>query len=203
MVTEQFLGQQLQTPPPYCAKKIGGQKYYELARRGEATPEDKKEVVVYEYHATAPWQPGEDLPFVLSCGSGTYARSLVHDVGEALGCGGTLSELRRTRIGAFRVEDAVTLDDLRQRTAEGNTDLGASWIPFDGIPLPFGEVVADLQQERRIQHGQTVLFRDLEGQEGDWVKVLNRQRQFIAVGSVIERIGTGPVGVLQPKVVFT
>ena len=77
-----------------------------------------------------------------------------------------------------------------------------AWIPFDEIPLPFGEVVADAQQERRIQHGQSVLVRDLEGREGDWLKVLNQRQQFIAVGSVVERIGSGGVGVVQPKVVF-
>lgn len=198
---ELFVGELQQTPPPYCAKKINGVKYYELARRGEATPEDPKEVTVYDFHATAPYADGRDLPFLLSCSSGTYARSLAHDTGEKLGCGGTLSELRRTRIGNFRVEEAFGLDALRARMAAGEP-IGACFIPFDDIELPFGEVVADAQQEKRIQHGQTVLFRELEGQEGDWVKVMNRRRQFIAVGSLIEKIGTGNVGVVQPKVVF-
>lgn len=199
---EEFVGLLQQTPPPYCAKKINGVKYYELARRGEATPDDPKEVTVYDFHATAPFERGQDLPFLMSCSSGTYARSLAHDVGEKLGCGGTLSELRRTRIGNFRVEEALGLDALRGLSAAGE-GFGACWIPFDEIALPFGEVVADAAQEKRIQHGQTVLFRDLDGQEGDWVKVMNRRRQFIAVGSLIEKIGTGNVGVLQPKVVFT
>lgn len=199
---DHFVGVLQQTPPPYCAKKINGMKYYELARRGEATPEDPKEVTVYDFHPTAPYAAGEDLPFVLSCSSGTYARSLAHDSGERLGCGGTLAELRRTRIGNFRVEDALSLDALRARGVAGEP-IGGAFIPFDEIALPFGEVVADAQQEKRIQHGQTVLFRDLEGQEGDWVKILNRRKQFIAVGSLIEKIGTGNVGVLQPKVVFT
>jgi tRNA pseudouridine55 synthase len=198
---EGFVGELQQTPPPYCAKKINGVKYYELARRGEATPEDPKEVTVYDFHATAPFEPGRDLPFLLSCSSGTYARSLAHDVGENLGSGGTLSELRRTRIGNFRVEEALGLDALRARMAAGEP-LGSCFIPFDDIELPFGEVVADAQQEKRIQHGQTVLFRELEGQEGDWVKVMNRRRQFIAVGSLVEKIGSGSVGVVQPKVVF-
>lgn len=199
---ESFVGLLQQTPPPYCAKKIGGVKYYELARRGEATPDDPKEVTVYDMHPTSKFAAGEDLPFLLSCSSGTYARSLAHDIGEKLGCGGTLAELRRTRIGNFRVEDAIGLDALRTNLAAGEP-IGASFIPFDDIALPFGEVLADAQQEKRIQHGQTVLFRDLDGQEGDWVKVLNRRRQFIAVGTLVEKIGTGNVGVVQPKVVFT
>ncbi len=198
---ERFVGTFPQQPPPYCAKKIHGVKYYELARRGEEVPQEKKEVTVFEFRPRADWQPGEDLGFLLSCASGTYARSLAHDLGEALGCGAVLSGLRRTQIGSFRVDDAVSLEALRQRL-DAEEDLGGSWIPFDQIPLPFGEVIADPQQERRIQHGQSVLVRDLESQEGDWIKMINRRQQFIAVGSVVERIGTGNVGVVQPKVVF-
>ncbi len=204
---DSFVGAYLQTPPPYCAKKIGGVKYYELARRGEKVPDEKKEVTVFELAALAPWQPGEDLRFRLGCSSGTYARSIVHELGQKLGCGGALSALRRTRIGSFRLEDAVSIEQLRQRAAppddasagEGDTN---AWIPFDQVPLPFDEVVADAQQELRIQHGQSVLVRDLTGQEGDWIKVLNQRQRFIAVGSVVERIGTRGVAVVQPKVVF-
>ncbi len=206
-----FVGAYLQTPPPYCAKKVGGVKYYELARRGEKVPEEKKEVTVFELSALEPWQPDADLRFRLGCSSGTYARSIVHELGQNLGCGAVLSALRRTHIGSFRLEDAIGIEALRQRleaaaeTPEADaaaSPAGAAWIPFDEVPLPFDEVVADAQQERRIEHGQSVLLRDLSGQEGDWVKVLNQRRRFIAVGSVVERIGTRGVAVVQPKVVF-
>ena len=198
---EGFVGTSLQTPPPYCAKKVGGVKYYELARRGEAVPQDPKEVTIYGFEPLGDWSPGQDLAFRMSCVSGTYARSLANDLGEALGCGGVLSSLRRTKVGPFDVSDALPLDTLRQRTEEGE-DLSTAWMPFDEIPLPFGEVTADPQQERRIQHGQTVLMRELDGREGDWIKVLNKRHKLIAIGSVIERIGSGKVGVIQPKVVF-
>ena len=75
-------------------------------------------------------------------------------------------------------------------------------VPFDQIPLPFGAVVADTQQEQRIRHGQTVLVRELDGDEGDWVELRNRRRQLVAVGTIIERIGSGGTGIVQPKVVF-
>jgi tRNA pseudouridine55 synthase len=198
---EAFHGSYFQTPPPYCAKKINGKKYYELARRGEEVPQDKKEITVYEYHPAEPWPGHGEMPFLLGCSSGTYARSLVHELGGQLGCGATLSQLRRTRIGSFKLDDALDLEELRRRTEAGE-ELATAFIPFDDILLPFGEIVADPQQERRVMHGQTVLVRDLEGREGDWIKVLNRRRQFIAVGSIVERIGAGHVGVIQPKVVF-
>lgn len=201
---EGFIGPYLQTPPPYCAKKVGGVKYYELARRGEKVPDEKKEVTVFELSPLEAWSPGTDLRFRLGCSSGTYARSIAHELGETLGCGAALSQLHRTRIGSFRVEDAVSIEQLRENLDPANEEppAGTAWIPFDEVPLPFGEVVADAQQERRIQNGQSVLMRDLAGQEGDWIKMLNGRQRFIAVGSVVERIGTRGVAVVQPKVVF-
>jgi len=199
-----FEGEIQQQPPPYSAKKVQGVKYYELARRGEEVPAETKEVTVYEFAPLSPVDGiGEDggLRFRLACSSGTYARGLAHDLGVALGLGAHLAELRRTRIGGFRTEDAVRLPRLEE-LVEAGEPAGAAWVPFDQIPLPFGEVTADPQQETRIAHGQTVLVRELAGEEGDWVKLINRRREFIAVGTVVERIGTAGVGIVQPRVVF-
>jgi tRNA pseudouridine55 synthase len=203
-----FHGTIEQQPPAYSAKKVQGVKYYELARRGEEVPAEPKEVTIYEFVPLESLNgadgvdatPGR-IPFRLGCSSGTYARGLAHDVGAALGVGGHLSELRRTRIGSFRVEDAVTLGALDKSLQDGEP-IASSWIPFDQIPLPFGEVTADPQQEHRISHGQTVLVRELAGEEGDRVKLINRRQEFIAVGTVVERIGNAGVGIVQPKVVF-
>ena len=195
-----FEGEILQQPPPYSAKKVQGVKFYELARRGEEVPTEPKEVTVYEFSPLGGIEDGR-LRFKLSCSSGTYARGLAHDLGAALGVGAHLAELRRTRIGTFPVESAVTVPRLEEAVAAGHPP-GEAWIPFDQIPLPFGEVTADPQQETRISHGQTVLVRELAGEEGDWVKLINRRREFIAVGTVVERIGTAGVGIVQPRVVF-
>jgi tRNA pseudouridine55 synthase len=195
-----FEGEILQQPPAYSAKKVQGVKFYELARRGEGVPEEPKEVTVYEFVPLGEIEDGR-LRFRLSCSSGTYARGLAHDLGGLLGVGAHLAELRRTRIGGFRVEDALPLPRLEERV-EAGAPAGSAWVSFDQIPLPFGEVTADPQQEHRISHGQTVLVRELAGEEGDWVKLVNRRREFIAVGTVVERIGTAGVGIVQPKVVF-
>lgn len=198
-----FEGTIEQKPPPYSAKKVQGVKYYELARKGEEVPDEPKEVTVYEF-TLLPGDTGvEDgrLRFRLGCSSGTYARGLAHDLGLALGVGGHLAELRRTKIGGFPVEQAITFGLLEERV-KAEEGIGTAWIPFDQIPLPFGEVTADPQQESRISHGQTVLVRELAGEEGDWVKLVNRRRELIAVGTVVERIGSAGVGIVQPRVVF-
>ncbi|HEX3527345.1 MAG TPA: tRNA pseudouridine(55) synthase TruB [Thermoanaerobaculia bacterium] len=195
-----FEGEIEQKPPPYSAKKVNGVKYYELARRGEEVPDEAKEVTVYELAPLGDLDDGR-IAFRLACSSGTYARGLAHDLGAALGVGGHLAALRRTKIGSFSVDAAVTLAGLEAAVAAGEAP-GQAWIPFDQIPLPFGEVTADPQQETRISHGQTVLVRELSGEEGDWVKLINRRREMIAVGTVVERIGTAGVGIVQPRVVF-
>ena len=195
-----FEGDIEQKAPPFSAKKVNGVKYYELARRGEEVPDEAKEVTVFELTPLSDLEDGR-VRFRLACSSGTYARGLAHDLGAVLGVGGHLAELRRMRIGSFAVESAATLAQLEEAVASGQPPAG-SWIPFDQIPLPFGEVTADPQQENRISHGQTVLVRELAGEEGDWVKLVNRRREFIAVGTVVERIGTAGVGIVQPRVVF-
>ncbi len=195
-----FVGAIEQQAPPYSAKKVHGVKFYELARRGEEVPVEAKEVNVYEFEPTSELAAGR-LAFRLACSSGTYARALANDLGARLGVGAHLVELRRTRIGSFQVEAALKLAALAAAVEAGESP-GAAWLPFDDIPLPFDEVTTDSQQELRISHGQTVLVRELAGGEGDWVKLVNRRRQFIAIGTVVEKIGGAGVGVVQPKVVF-
>lgn len=222
-----FTGTIEQTPPPYSAKKVQGKKLYELARKGEEVTVEAKEVTVYELVTTGELVDGE-IAFRLACSSGTYARTLAHDVGRTVGSGGHLSSLRRIKIGDFDVAAAVSVAELSRRleaarpkadpeaapeTNGGSSPrevsepelaaaAGGAWIPFDEIPLPMDEVITDTQQEERLTHGQTALIKELPGEEGDWVKLMSRRRRFIAVGTVLERIGHGGVGIVQPRVVF-
>lgn len=195
-----FVGTFEQKLPAFSARKVDGVKLYELARRGEEVPETTKEVTVYELSATGPLE-GDRLPFRLSCASGTYARAIAHDLGAELGCGGHLASLRRTAIGPFAVEDALRLDDIADRVERGET-LGAAWIPMSRVPLPFAELALDATQERRVEHGQTVLAKGLDAEEGDWVKLVDGRRDLVAVATVSERLGEGRLTVLQPRVVF-
>lgn len=193
-----FVGTFEQNLPAYSARKVGGVKLYELARRGEEVPESSKEVTVYEFARTGALVDGQ-IPFRLSCSSGTYARALAHDLGAALGCGAHLSQLRRTAIGPFRVEDALRLDEIARRRDSGET-LGAAWHDLARIPLPFPDATADAAQERRVRNGQTALVHGLRAAEGEWVRLLDQRGGAIAVGSVTERIGA--LCVIQPRVVF-
>ncbi len=204
-----FVGEIDHAAPPFSAKKVRGEKLYELARRGEQVPVETKRVTVWEFAPTGELAepPSDarlrrDIDFRLACSSGTYARTLAHEVGRAVGTGAHLARLRRLQVGTFTVERAVTLDALAAALEAGAAPTGGAWIPFDDIPLPFAEVTADAQQERRVLHGQTVLVRDLGGEEGDWVRLVDRRHKTLAVGTVAERIGERGVGVVQPRIVF-
>ncbi len=196
-----MVGSMEQAAPAYSAKKIHGVKYYELARRGEEVPTTLKRITIFDFHCDSELRDGR-MDFTLSCSTGTYVRSIANDLGEALGCGGHLEVLRRLAVGPFGVADARTFGSLAEQEVTEPQALGSAWIPFDTIPLPFREVNADGRQERRITHGQTVLIRGADCEEGDWIKLVNQRNQLIAVGSVVETIGDRGVGVVRPRIVF-
>jgi len=105
--TKQFTGEILQVPPAHSAIKVDGKRVYELARQGKEVKLEPRKITIKQFEITH-----IDLPIVhfkVVCSTGTYIRSLANDFGAALGCGGYLSSLRRTRIGAYKVEDAMTM----------------------------------------------------------------------------------------------
>ncbi len=195
-----FVGTIEQRLPAYSARKVQGVRLYELARRGEEVPESSKTVTVYEFGATGPIVEAH-LGFRLACSSGTYARSLAHDLGQVLGCGAHLATLRRSRVGPFAIESALRLEEIEQRRRL-DQDLGPAWMPLAEIPLPFSTATLDAQQERRALHGQTIVYPGLPAEAGDWVRLVERGGALLGVGAVIERLGGSGVAVIQPKVVF-
>jgi tRNA pseudouridine55 synthase len=103
-----FVGAIPQVPPAYSAAKVTGERAYDRARRGEAVTLQPRPVSIYSIVVRDYAYPHLDL--VVHCGKGTYIRSLARDVGARLGCGALVQTLRRTRVGPFRVDDALTLD---------------------------------------------------------------------------------------------
>lgn len=111
--TQQFIGKIEQFPPVFSAIKKDGKRLYEFARAGEAVEIKSRQVEITEFEITQ--IDGSELKFRVVCSKGTYIRSLAHDFGKALNSGAHLSELRRTRIGDFRVEDGLTPEAFIER----------------------------------------------------------------------------------------
>jgi tRNA pseudouridine55 synthase len=108
--TKQFIGEIQQYPPIYSAIKKDGEALYELARRGEAIDLKARTIHIYEFEITKIELPV--IHFKVLCGTGTYIRSLANDIGGVLKCGAYLSELRRTKIGDYNVDDALTMEGI-------------------------------------------------------------------------------------------
>ncbi len=142
-----LIGEILQVPPAVSAIKVDGQRAYKLTRAGAAPELKARPVTVYEFTVTDVRPDGDmlDLDATVRCSSGTYVRALARDLGQALGTGGHLTRLRRTRVGGYRAEDARTLEQLAER--------------FEVLPLaqaaaaafPRRELTAD--EARRLAHG--------------------------------------------------
>jgi tRNA pseudouridine55 synthase len=109
-VVSQMIGTQLQMPPMYSALKYGGRPLYRYARAGRTVVREPREILVSAFTIEAIRRPYVDFRVV--CSKGTYVRTLVDDIGQKLGCGASLSALRRTRIGQYHVNDATTIEEL-------------------------------------------------------------------------------------------
>ena len=115
--TKSFTGPILQTPPIHSAIKKEGKRVYELARKGVDVKLEPRPVTIYEFEIVKVNLP--NIEFRVVCSTGTYIRSLANDFGEALGCGGYLSSLCRTRIGNFLLKDAMSIEQFESSIVNG------------------------------------------------------------------------------------
>lgn len=118
-VLEQFRGEILQKPPLYSAVKVKGKRAYELARKGIEVELPTRRVKIHDLEMRK-WEPPHHLELRVVCSKGTYIRSLVHDIGQALGTGAYVLNLRRTRIGPFLVSEALSPKELVEMIKKGD-----------------------------------------------------------------------------------
>jgi tRNA pseudouridine55 synthase len=149
---QKFVGRIEQVPPPYSAIKVQGRKAYDMARAGEQFELEPRIIDVYSLELLE-WAPPE-VVIDVNCSSGTYVRSLAHDLGQRLGCGATLTGLRRTKNGRFTLRDAVPLRKLNEAFVDG------SWYQY---MIPAAEALTDWpaielidDQMDAIRHGHRI-----------------------------------------------
>ena len=119
-ILPRFLGEQEQIPPMYSARKQDGKKLYELARKGITVERKPSTICVDKLEVLSLDLPRAALR--ITCSKGTYIRTLCHDIGKALGCGGCMEKLTRTQVGPFRIEEAHTLSEIEKAAREGTLD---------------------------------------------------------------------------------
>jgi tRNA pseudouridine55 synthase len=155
-----------QVPPAYSAKKVNGERMYRRARRGESVALEPTRVTVFEARILSVELPR--VRFELSCSSGTYVRAVARDLGEALGCGAHLAELRRTRVGEFEVADAVSGDDLHDESL-----VREAWMKPAAALAHLPSVSLSEKDAGRFAHGQAVEWVGADVPEGRPLAVLH------------------------------
>lgn len=183
-----FKGEIDQQPPMYSAIQIGGQRLYELARKGQEVARPVRRVTIHEIRLIG-FQP-PDLVIDVVCSKGTYIRSLAHDLGSALGLGAHLSGLRRTRSGAFTVDQAVPLEAV-ERTFEAGAG-AALLLSADAVVVDLPRLSLDQPDVVRFQHGQRV---GQPAPKGATARVYGPDQAFL--GLAVERDGHW-----KPDIVF-
>ena len=153
---QSFTGEIAQIPPMYSAVKIQGKKLYELARKGKEVARPPRNVTIYELELLQQ-ESGTDFRFRCLCSKGTYIRTLCHDIGQSLGCGGTLYALRRTMAAGFRESDAVSIEEVERRGAELLRPVDDLFAGYPALPpLTAGE-------ERRVRCGNPIRTAAADG----------------------------------------
>jgi tRNA pseudouridine55 synthase len=216
-VLERFAAERVgrfeQMPPSFSAKKIHGRPAYELARKKQVVELKPVEVEVFEYKLTG--TEGNIARFVIECSSGTYIRSLAHEMGQKLGCGAHLAEITRLAVGEFSLEQAIKLEELSEGTKAGK--FADYLIKLENLLPNFPRANVLPVVERRVRHGTKFnvmvsqiqpgrvetapgATTELDGGEPRAAKlrVFNQQNKLIAIAEAVVPRTYQPVVVFEP-----
>ncbi|MBQ7481370.1 MAG: tRNA pseudouridine(55) synthase TruB [Lachnospiraceae bacterium] len=154
---QNFTGDMEQIPPMYSAVKVGGKRLYELARRGETVERKPRPVTVYSIDVLKMYLPRVTMR--VTCSKGTYIRTLCHDIGQSLGCGGTMESLVRRRVGGFDISDALTLAAVQELADAGR--LNDILIPVEEVFAQYGSIRLRPDSDKLLYNGNPFRGRDI------------------------------------------
>lgn len=171
-----FIGDIEQIPPMYSAIKIGGNKLYELARKGQSVERAPRKITVSSIEIIG--REGGDYLLKIACSKGTYVRTLCNDIGASLGCGACMSSLRRISAGAFSVESAHSIDEVENAANEGQ--LVDIMLPVDTLFSALPELKVPESTANRLKTGNII---KISAADGDY-RVYSDSAEFLLVGKV-------------------
>ncbi len=178
---EKFKGEIIQVPPMYSAVSVNGQRLYDLARQGIEVEREGRRVNIYRLDFFEENEKSGEYGIYVECSSGTYIRTLISDIGEALGCGAVLTELKRVKANGFTLSDSVTLSDLEKAVGDGRLD--EILIPVDISMNSYPEItVSDAQSKRFSNGGELALERVPKCKAKGLYRVYSPSRIFLGLG---------------------
>lgn len=176
-----FLGKYEQIPPMYSALKVNGKKLYELARAGKEVERAGRPVEIRQIEILSVALP--EITFRVVCSKGTYIRTLCHDIGARLGCGGTMKSLKRTRVGLFTIDNALRLDELEKLAHEDR--LEEQVIPVEAMFAELPSVTIQDPFRRLLENGNAFypdqIREEREAVDGVRVKVYDMEGRFYGI----------------------
>ncbi|WNO62084.1 tRNA pseudouridine(55) synthase TruB [Rheinheimera sp. MMS21-TC3] len=183
-----FRGDILQVPTMFSALKYQGQPLYRYARQGITVPREARPISIYRFELVS-FTP-EVARFVVHCSKGTYIRTLIDDLGEALGCGAHVSALHRTQVGPFDIQQAYTVPAIEQATlpchdSKDFSSVDALLLPVDAGLVGLAELVLSAAEQKKVQHGQSF---DTELESCAAIKLYSASQQFLGIGQIIDGV---------------
>ena len=175
-----FMGDISQIPPMYSAIKVNGKKLYELARRGETVERTPRTVTISSLNIIG--EENGDYILDVCCSKGTYIRTLCNDIGQALGCGGCMSSLRRTKAGAFSVEQTHTIQQIQAAAETG--ELEKIILSVDTLFADKPALEANAVCEKKLRNGNAIKLNRADGV----YRVYSETGEFLLLGEVRQGI---------------
>ena len=176
-----FIGTYSQVPPMYSALKVNGKKLYELAREGKEVERAPRQVRIYDIEILKIALPRVRMR--VSCSKGTYIRTLCHDIGAKLRCGGCMEELLRTKVSCFRIEDSHPLEEIQRYVQNGALD--KVLIPIDAMFSEQKKIVLEKKEARLAYNGNDFTVKagtdSIEWQAQEEVRVYDEEQRFIGM----------------------
>lgn len=182
-ILSRFRGPISQIPSMFSALKHQGRPLYELARKGITIDRPARTVTIYEL--TLLEQTPDSLILNVRCSKGTYVRTLVEDIGEALGCGAHVAFLRRLSVGSYREDQMISLDNFKQRAAENNSAaLSACLLPVDSAVMHWPELKVSEAALYYLSRGQPIIVPGAP--TSGWIRLARQNGEFLGVGEVLD-----------------
>jgi len=155
IIKKKFLGKILQTPPKYSALKVMGEKACDIMRKGGKVDLKAREVKIFAFSPLKYQWPY--VFFRIKCGSGTYVRSLIHDLGNELGCGAYVKGLRRIKVGNFSVKDALKLENVQVKS-----EINKHVTSVDEIAAKFNKIDLNKDEIKALKDGKTLMNKKID-----------------------------------------
>ncbi len=176
-----FVGDYEQIPPMYSALKVNGKKLYELAREGKVVERKARPVKILDIQILEMNLPR--VRMTVECSKGTYIRTLCHDIGQKLSCGGCMEELKRTKVSCFEIKDSLTLDEIRNIKDEGTLD--EILTPIDAMFAKYQKMVVREKWESLAYNGNPLNDKAVRIADGEKILDKSKVRVYDEKGNFI------------------